>query len=139
MTEIYVERRGQYLVPISSHFAEELDALPHGVPFKAKLTRPRTLPSNGLYWSCLGAMAKAGAATSRDDIHDATKVKCGIVRFARTPDGEFFAFPDSTAFSRMDQGAFNDYFNRAIAYWKSSKLWDYLPPDLRDKLEAGER
>lgn len=139
MTEIYVERRGQHLIPINAHFAEELEALPQGVMFKAKLTRPRSTPHNSFYFVCLGEMVKAGAEGSKEDLHDSTKIKCGLVRAMKTPIGEFIAFPDSTAFHKLDQIAFNAYFDRAISFWKTSKLWDYLPRDIQDKLEEGHR
>lgn len=137
--EIYAVREFGRLVPTSPFYAEELDALDGSGPFRVKITKARSLPHNALYWVCLQAMVKAGAATSRDDIHDATKLKCGLVRMARTPDGEFYAFPDSAAFHRMDQMAFRAFFDKAIEFWKSCKLWDYLPPDLQQKLSEGAR
>lgn len=137
MTEIFMERRGSTLVPCSAHFAEELESLPFGKPLRCKITQARSLPHNSLYWVCLKAMADAGAATSKDDIHDATKMKCDLVRVVETPDGRFYAFPDSTAFSKLDQRAFNEFFKKAVDFWKSSMLWDYLPDDLRKKIEEG--
>jgi len=137
-TEILVNREGQRLVPYDAMAAEEVERLGSG-PFMVKITKPRSLPHHRLYFACLNAMAKAGAATSADDLHDATKMKSGLARVAQMPNGEWFAFSDSTAFNRMDQISFNAFFDKALTFWKASKLWGYLPPDLQAKLEAGER
>lgn len=139
MTEIICTSDGNRLTPVNAFYAEELDAVAKGVPLKIKITRPRSLVHNSFYWVCLNAMVKAGAATSKDDIHDACKLKCGLVRMAKMPDGDFFAFPDSTSFGKLDQIGFASYFDKAVEYWKSCKLFDYLPPDLRERLERGER
>lgn len=136
--EILMTRQGNHLVPYDQTAEEDLQTLPTK-PVMVTVKTPRSLPHNRLYWACLRAMAHAGAATSSDDIHDASKLKCGLVRMAQTPDGQFFAFPDSTSFAKLDQAAFNAYFDKAIQFWKSCRLWDYLAPDLQAKLEAGER
>jgi len=136
--DIVMTRMGHHLVAYDAVSAEELDGLGNG-PFIVTVKKPRSIKHNRLYFQCLQSMAKAGAATSYEDLHDATKLKCGLVRMAIMPQGEYFAFPDSSSFSKLDQIGFTSYFDKAVAYWKSCKLFDYLPPDLRERLERGER
>lgn len=137
-SEILMKRKGYNLVPFDAVAEADMEEMPEG-PFFVTIRKPRSLPHNRLYFACLGAMEKAGAPGNREDLHNATKMKCGLVRMCVMPGGDFMAFPDSTAFNAMDQLQFNMFFERAVEFWKSSRLWSYLPADLRAKLDAGER
>lgn len=130
---------GSRLTPVSAFYAEELDALPRGVPLKCKVTRPRSLPMHGLYWQCVSSIVKSGGANCKEDIHASTLIKTGNVAVCSTPNGDFIAYPQSTSFANMDQIAFKAYFDAAIDFWRSSKFWDYISEDLRERLEGGER
>lgn len=117
---------------------EDLEALGPG-PFMVSVTKPRSLPHNRFYFSIIVSMIKSGAPGNRGAIHNATKIKTGLVTMCQLPNGDFMAFPDSTAFNRMDQAEFNLWFPMAVTFWRSCGLWDYIAPDLRAKLEDGER
>jgi hypothetical protein len=134
--EIYATREGNRLVPIDQVFADELATLPEKTALKLVITKPRSLPHNRLYFAILRAMSQSGANGSASEIHIATKIKCGLYQVVRLPRGEPVVVPDSVAFSKLDQTAFNEFFKRAVAFWKWSSLWEFIPQDL--KLQIGE-
>ena len=114
-----------------------MEKLP-GDLFMVTVMSKRSLPHNRLYFSAIGSMVKAGAPGDRVSIHSATKIKTGLVTMCQLPNGEFMAFPDSTAFNRMDQSAFNAWFVKAVEFWKVCGLWQWVSPDIRAKIDTGE-
>lgn len=133
--DLLVVRRGYSLRPYDQLAEEDFLKLAETGPMKVVVTKPRSLPHNRLYWSILRSMVKAGVNSTEADLHDATKVKCGLVRLCQLPDGEYLALPDSTAFDRLDQDGFNTFFAKAVAFWRASGLWRWVAPDLRATLD----
>lgn len=134
MTEILMTRVGYRLVPADAVAEQDMETLPSG-PFFVTLRKPRSAPHNRFYFACLGSMEKSGAPGNRETLHNATKLKCGLVKMCVLPNGDFMAFPDSTAFAAMDQVTFNMFFGKAVEFWKACGLYNWIAPDLRAKLE----
>jgi hypothetical protein len=130
--DILMRRQGYTLRPADELAEDQMLTLPDMVMVSVR--KPRSVPMHRMYFGILGRMIKAGAPGDVDALHKATKIKTGLVKFATMPDGEFMAFPDSTAFDAMDQDAFNRWFPKAVEFWKASRLWSYVPADLRSKI-----
>lgn len=133
--DILVTREGQRLAPYDELSAEMIEELPAG-PHMVTVTKKRSIPHHRLYFQCLNDMAK-GCDQKVDDLHTATKVKAGLVIVAQFRD-EYMVLPNSTAFNKLDQTAFNAYFEKAVAWWQSSGLWEWIRPGLREKIEVGK-
>lgn len=116
-------------------FSEDFDKLPDNVMLRATLTYQRSLPHNRMYFAIIREMVKAGAGKSTEDIHTATKIKCGLYKLVEMH-GEMMVFPDSTAFHRLDQIAFNEFFVNAVRFWKSGYLWDYISDETKEKIDV---
>ena len=133
--DILMTVQGSHLVPIDQMAEDDVRSLPHK-PLMVTVKQPRSLPHTRFYFGIIGSMIKAGAQGTRDTIHNATKIKTGLVSMCQLPNGEFMAFPDSIAFNKMDQTKFNEWFPKAVEFWKACGLADYIAPDILDKLEA---
>ena len=135
--QILMKRIGYSLRPWDEFSEADMLALSDSGPIMVTLTKKRSVPHHRLYFGCLGSMIRAGApGETVEFLHDATKVKTGLVRFATMPNGEFMAFADSTSFDAMDQDAFNKWFVKAVEYWRSSGLIRWLKPELLAMIET---
>lgn len=137
MTELLMKRVGYSLRPWDEMAEQDMLELSDSGPIMVKVTKKRSLPHNRFYFACLRSMEKSGATSTVSEMHNAAKIKTGLVAICQLPNGEYVAFPDSTAFDKMDQAEFNAWFPKAVAFWKSSGLWQWLSPDLREKVTEG--
>ena len=131
--EILVHREGNKLVPHDQWAEEELQSLPNK-PLMVTVKAPRSVIHNSLYWLCMSSICKSGGF---DDgaavLHDVTKMSCGAFKVIQLS-GMVYRVPDSTAFNKMDQIGFNEYFKRAVAFWQSEGLAAYIEPGLFAKI-----
>ncbi|MFT4076453.1 MAG: hypothetical protein QM647_13085 [Asticcacaulis sp.] len=139
MSDILMKRDGSVLKAWDALAEDDLRTLPENSALMVKVTRKRSLPHHRLYFQCLRSMVKSGANGTESDIHSATKIKVGLVSICQLPSGEYMAFPDSIAFDKLDQTGFNQFFAKAVAFWKACGLWNWLSPDLRVKLSDDQR
>ena len=135
--EILVTRRGQTLVPHDELSAELIEEKFKSGVAMVTVQKKRSLLHNRLYWSCLRCIAQ-GIDQKERDLHNATKIKCGLAVVAKLGD-EFIVLPNSTAFDNLDQDGFNLFFDKAINWWRECGLYNWIKPELREKLERGER
>lgn len=131
--DIIMRREANHLVPFDQLAEQDVLALP-AKPVLVKITQPRSLPHNRLYWSCIRSICQAGGFEDGEDIlHDVTKMGAGCFKVVQLS-GMTFRVPDSTAFSKMGQAEFNDFFRRAVAFWQSEGLAKWIAPDLFGKI-----
>ncbi len=106
---------GRSLVPASDYDLERCQQFKKGQTLRAdKLTRPRSLPMQGMYWACLSSfVAATECVPTAEHFHNLIKMKLGYVTPAVMPDGSLYWIPDSTAFDKMDQAAFNEFVAKA--------------------------
>ena len=135
--DILMRRQGYTLRPADELAEDQMLSLGDLVMVSAR--KARSVPFHRFYFGILGSMVKAGAPGNSDALHSATKIKTGLVQITKLPNGDFMAFPDSIAFNKMDAHEFNAWFPKAVDFWKSSDLWQFVAPDLRAKIEDGER
>lgn len=139
MTEILLYRRGLSLLPADDLAEQDLAEMREGQPVMVKLTKPRSLPHTRLYFACIRSICQSGGFDAADHaLHDVTKIGAGCFKVIQMS-GLTFRIPDSVAFDKMDQVAFSAFFDRALSFWQVEKLYGWIKPDLRRKLEQGER
>jgi len=134
--DLLVTRKGSTFVPYDELAEEDMFSLPEGKPIMMNAQTKRSLIHNRFYRLCIARMSSAGAPGDPEWLHRTTLIKCGFVKVAQLPDGEYMACPDSTAFDVMDQDAFNAYFKKAVDFWKASGLWNWLDASLKRKIET---
>lgn len=133
MIELLMKRQGSALRPFDALTEEDLLTMPEG-PFMVKIVRPRSLPFNRMYWSCLRSICQSGGFEHGEGtLHDITKMGAGCFKVIQMQ-GLTYRVPDSTAFDKMDQGDFNAFFRRAVAFWQSEGLARWIDPELFGKI-----
>ena len=104
--KLQVEKREGQFLPLTQYDADEIEAHPNGQLYDVKPVADRSDPHHKLYWAILG---KVG--------HYRTVVN--------QASGGIYYIPDSTAYSKMNQKEFNEYFDQAMA--KLSETLQYDP------------
>ena len=133
-------RRGLHLEPANIESQAALEKIPQRKLVEVDARQSRNVQHNSLYWSMLQRISDW---MDQDDVtpevlHDFMKIECGAVVLIRLPNGETRKQPGSTAFHRMDQIGFSEFFEKSVkvAYDKlqvpPSVLADLLTPELEN-------
>lgn len=111
--QIYVQRRGNSLIPEMEMDADLIQRIPPGQRVKITVTEGRSPAKLRLYWSYLGRVVKAcHCAPSPEALHDVVKLHTGFV----TPvlvKGFTVAVPKSISFASMSESEFDDFLRTA--------------------------
>lgn len=111
--QIYVQRRGNHLVPEMQADADLIQRLPVGQRVKVTVTEGRSPAKLRLYWSYLGRVVKAcNCAPSPESLHDVVKLHTGFVTPVMVK-GFTVAVPKSISFSSMSESEFDDFLRTA--------------------------
>jgi len=104
------------LTPVTAWDAELMDAYPDSAEFDLVHRSKRSTIHNGKYWAELGQIIKAtDAYPSAEHMHRWIKMRLGYTETICDPAGNPIAvMPDSTAFDKMDQAAFNVFYAQAV-------------------------
>lgn len=136
--KLFMMRRGLRLEPANLESQEALERIPERKMVEVEAVQRRNAAHNALYWSMLTRISGwlGQADVTPEVLHDFMKLEAGIFSQVQLPNGEIRKIPGSTAFGKMDQVAFSEYFERAvqIAYGKlgvpPAVLADLLTPNL---------
>lgn len=134
---IFVQRRGEFLMPQAPIDGDRIRELPAGKPLKLAVTQPRrSSPQNRLYWSLLGVVcANLDQDVEPEALHTWLKIKMGVTTPLILRTGEVVDVPGSIAFDKMDHGPFTTYFDKVKAL-----IVEHLIPNLNSAaLEAEAR
>lgn len=114
-TDMFLRKRLGTLVPADPMSAQALADLPAGVTVKAVITQPRNLDHHRKWWALLQAVfPHQSTYATLDSFHAAIKVALGYGETVKLPDGRMIVIPGSISFARMDQAAFEQFYDRAV-------------------------
>lgn len=102
------------LIPADDQAAALMAKLPLGEVVTMKLKRDRSTPQQRLYWGILQHISEASQWETAERLHVALKIRLGYFDLLQLPNGKAVPVPQSTAFDKMDQAEFQDYFDRSI-------------------------
>lgn len=130
--KLQVEKRDGHFLPISIYDAEQIENYPEGQLFDVIPVARRSDPHHKLYWVVLGRVVKqTGSWASPAHLHDDLKMLCGFYRSViNQASGVVYYVPDSIAYTKMDQKAFSEYFETAMA--KLSETVGFDPMEVLD-------
>lgn len=114
-TEIYMRRRLNALVPADRGSEEALAKIPQGETVRATVTRPRNVDHHRKWWALLQAVyPHQDTYATINAFHAAIKVALGYGETVKLPDGRAILIPGSISFAAMDQGEFEQFYERAV-------------------------
>jgi len=127
-----VRKTGGTLSPVTAWDAELLADLPNGMEFDLVRRSRRSVPHCNMYFAQLSLIVKATEAwATADHMHEWVKLKLGYVRAILDQNGKVVGMTvDSVAFDKMDQAAFNVFYEKAarlIAEEMGIDLADVVP------------
>jgi hypothetical protein len=101
-----------------------------------KVSRARSVRFDRLYRLCLAYICESGGyEKGTDAFHELTKTLASFVEIDVTPRGELIQRTKSIGHKPTDAAAFHQFFENAITAWKDHGYWEYLPMDIRSKIE----
>lgn len=114
-TEVYLRRKMGALYPVSRGDEEALMALPEGVTVKASITQPRNVQHHRKFMALLNVVfPHQETYATFDSFHAAIKVALGYGDTVVLPDERVIIVPKSISFAKMDQKAFEQFYQRAV-------------------------
>lgn len=131
--------RDKSFVPFDEAAEDDMRDLGSG-PFMVSVKVARSIPFDRLYRGCLASICKSGGYDKGPDaFHELTKTLASFLEVDVTPVGQVVTRSKSINHRATDRAGFRQFFDNAINAWVESGYYEYLAPDLRKKLEAGER
>ena len=107
------------LYPSDLQSREALRKLPENSVVRAEIKRPRHPGHHRKYWAMLGLVHEASNVSDLyptvKKLHRAIKGALGYFEEVKLPDGKIFHVVDSIAFENMDQVAFEQFYDKAVA------------------------
>lgn len=134
MATVWLQRRGQALIPASAAEAAQVEALPEGAALRCEVKQPRNGKHHRLMWLLFTAVANAlndGPAPSAkpwtaEDVADAVKIATGHAekrlasgrecRALDVPRGAYVIRPASISYGAMDEAAFRVFAQAACDF-----------------------
>jgi len=120
-----IKRFGGSLRPADAQAEDALAGIPDGETVRIEITRPskRSIRMHRLFFSLLGIVAEHMDWTT-NQVLEWSKIATGHVDTVVDRNGEVTFIPRSISFARMDQAAFNAFFDAAV----TAILARLLPP-----------
>lgn len=108
---------GGRLVPAGPYEQEVIDTYQRGAEITVTLHQKRTLPLLKKYWAVLRDVVSNCKTpwNSTEEASDALKLALGVTDIGKTVSGQWFIRAGSISFNSMDQAAFKDFFDKAMA------------------------
>ncbi len=103
------------LKPADAASAETLSSLPSNKPFRVRVTLDRSGPHHRQFRALLSVVAQA-TDRAPDQLLAVIKIGTGYVDPVVMADGNMAYIPQSTAFDKMDQVKFKEFYDRALDF-----------------------
>lgn len=116
MTVATFKKSGGALKPADPTAEAVLDKIKLGQLVAVDVRRPRNLAHHRKYWALLQVVVdNLDQPLTVDALHDLVKLRTGHVTPVRTKRG-IVEIPGSISFAAMDQTAFENFYDRAVAF-----------------------
>lgn len=103
------------LRPVDDQGEEALRHLKHGAIVEVEVKSKRRIKHHRLYWALISKVwdnVDHDDYPTPDNLSDTVKLCVGVREQLILPDGSFSFKPGSIAFHKMDQGDFNEFYDR---------------------------
>lgn len=147
MTAFFAQKHLGALRPLDEHGEQILRKIPQGADVRVEVTVPRNVQHHRLFWALATAVWKTlphglgNQYPTVEDVVGALKVYTGHCRTIVLSGGMVAKIPKSIAFAKMDQTAFDAFFERCCDVIAREFLPDVTSEQWRQEIErmAGMR
>lgn len=136
MPDILMRKAFGALRPVDEQGEESLRGIPNGAVVKVTVKRPRNIRHHRLYWALMSLLHENQSRYATvEELSDAIKCAVGHCTVITRPDGTEIRIPRSISFSKMDQDAFKQFFDRVVELAVSKILPNVEEAELRREVE----
>lgn len=143
-SEVIVHRRASSLIAATMADVEAIDALAHGIDYRAILTRAqgRSVKQNRMLWGLAKIVAEnlpdqpGSVVLDNEAVVGMLKQEAGFVTPIMLGNGSYKLVPRSVSFEKCDQDTFNAFFNKALAVVERDIIPGLKAEDARREIEA---
>lgn len=128
MATLWVQRRGNSLMPDGAESHAVFSKLPFGKSLRVEIKQPRNGAHHRLFWVLCTRIADAIGAEP-ENVSDVLKIRTGHVTKINTKQG-LYELPKSISFASLDQQGFSDFFNRCVTVIETE--WGIARSDVLD-------
>lgn len=135
---ILLKRSGRFLIASDAPTERFIEDLPLGVTVRARsITRPRSRPSNALYWTILTLVADNLPGDVKDwHLHELLKLKFGVsVEFNLKTEG-LVRIPGSTSFEDFSDEDWKQFMPKVLTFLTSEVLPGLGKQDVLDMAKS---
>lgn len=128
----FIVERGR-IAPAGPYEQEVLSTYSQGARLTVTINQKRGLPLLKKYWAVLRDVVSNCKTpwASADEASDALKLALGITDTGKTVGGKWFVRPGSISFTAMDEAAFREFFEQAMAI--IARITGIDPEELRGR------
>lgn len=115
MARVLLEKHFTSLRPLDQAGENALSRFKQGDIVAVEMKKPRNPKFHRLYWSLITIVHQnmdGDRYPTPEDLHAAIKIAAGIRTQIQLPDGTIGFIPGSTAFHKMDESAFSEFFDK---------------------------
>ena len=115
MSRFLVAKHLNSLRPVDEAGEAALRKIGQGEMMMLEIKRPRNIKHHRLYWALVTLVWQnmdGERYPTAEDLHAALKIAAGLRTRIVLPDGTVGFIPGSIAFHKMDQDAFNEFYER---------------------------
>lgn len=134
MTLALFRKDAQSLRPASRDAEDLLAKIKLGQDVIVEVKRPRNLQHHRKFWALMQLVADNLEGTPADTLAEVVKLRTGHVDVVKTKRG-IVEIPKSISFAAMDQTAFEQFYDRAVAFILSDILPGLNKADLEREVE----
>ena len=115
MTKLFMRKDLGRLVPADDAARAALSKIKHGSDIEVEIRRPRNIQHHRKFWALLNLVFEnQDKYEEPEHLLAALKASVGHCDFLPGKDGMLVAVPKSIAFHKMDQTAFNEFYDRCV-------------------------
>lgn len=129
MSEFWVMRRGNALIPHTAESDAVIARLPLGKPIQVKAKQPRNARHSALYWVLCHRIADA-VGSEAENVSDILKISSGHCAIVKSKKYGEVRLPRSISFAAMSQTDFSRFFETCIQTIQTE--WAIDQKDIQD-------
>jgi len=112
---VFMRRQMGALRPIDAASEAAVALVLHNEIVQVEIKRPRNLPHHRKWWKLVQVVfPHQSTYPTIEQFHAALKCALGYADSVTLPDGRVMLVPRSIAFAKMDQAAFEQFYDRAV-------------------------
>lgn len=138
MAKFLAQKRFNTLIPYDEAGEEALAGIPHKATVTVEVKQPRNPDFHRKYWALVSLVwqnVDQSLYPTMETLHEALKISAGLRTEFHLPSGKVGFIPGSISFAKMDDTAFNEFFNTVCRMVGEHFIPGLEPGELRDEVE----